>query len=283
MRFLLSLLLSAWALHGAIPPPSTYDWEAQRWQSQIATNSGTLSASSYRVGTYFMQQVKWWGLRPLLGRVNLFLGNDTNAATITIIRDWWTTTDYPDRLFNYTAADYSESTGLTGNGTSKYLSPAGNNTFSLAGQTTINDVHMACYVLTGSNEASYLMGYASAGHSTCGLPISYSGSSYIEFDLANNSASDSSGVGFYLSTRTSTNSRVLYKNGSALVTRTDCSGDLGPGYFVVGAFDSAGTVTAYTTRAYCYYALGKGIPASLVTPYRTAVRNVQLTIHRNAE
>jgi len=202
-----------------------------------------------------------------------------------IIVDWFNTS-VDDDLIAFASGDYSEATGLTGNTTTKYLRPSKGNGLGLASFTSIDNVHMAVYVRTGSDESSYACGYASAGNVTCGMPISFAGNTYIEISLANDPVADSSGVGFYLSTRLisgGTTNRVTYKNGTSIVSSAVNTGNLGSGAFVVHAFNSAGVITAWTSRAQSFYAVGYGIPVAKVAPYRLAVRTVQVTMARNVE
>ncbi len=283
MKSFLLLLLSAWTAFAAcIPPPNTWDFEAARWQSQIATNGGTLSASSYRVGTLFMQESKWWGIRTQLGRVNLYLGDSTNAMLVPIIRDWFSTTDGVDDLIAFVAADYAEATGLTGNTSSKYLRPNAGSSINLSTFTDVNSIHEAVYVRTASSEAGYSMGCTS-GTATCGMPLGYVGQSYIEFSTGNNPVADTNTLGFYVGTRTSTNSRALWKNGTSIVSSSTCLGALGGGSPVVHAFNSAGSIVAFTSRSLSYYCYGKGISDAQQTPYRIMVRTVQLSKNRAVE
>jgi len=287
MRAFLLLVAWAWAWTAqasCIPPPNTWDFEASRWQDQISTNGGTLSALSYRTGTYFMQQVKWWGIRPQLGRVGLYLGGETNAILVPIIRDWWSTTDSIDDLISFVAADYSEATGLTGNTTTKYLRPNSANGINLSAVTTVNDFHMATYVRTATNESTYTMGIAYGGaNATVGLPVSYANNSYLEISSVANqiSVADVTGTGFYVATKVATNSRALYKNGSSILTSvaTD-SAALTSGAPVVHAFNSAGVITAWNSRTLSYYAYGKAISVNLASPYNIAVQNVQQALGR---
>jgi hypothetical protein len=280
-KILLLFLLAVSVEASCVPPPNTYDWEAQRWAlNNIPNQGGTISASSYRAGTAFMQQVKWWDVRQSLGRVLLYLGDNTNAMLSPIIYDWSNSSVTNDDLIAFVAADYSETNGLTGNTTSKYLRPCKSFGLGLASFTSINNVHSAVYVRTASNEASYSCGYASAGNCSFGMPISYSGMSYIEINAVppTDGVTDTNGIGFYLSTRVTTGSatnRTTYKNTTNIVTSATCNGALGSGGFIFHAFNSAGTITAYTSRTLCYGAVGFGIFTNRVAPYNIAVQNVQ--------
>jgi len=283
-RLLLSLWLTCAATAACIPPPNTYDYEAQVWTG----GAGAYSASAYRAGTVFMQQAKWWGLRPLLGRVNLYLGNDTNGLCKPIIRDWYTISSQLDGLRGFTAADFSESTGLTGDTTTKCLGvngvdgAAGNSAWwlKLSDWTVATNVHMATYVRTGTNEATYLLG-TQQNPPTYYLTASFANISYADTGLAFASAPDTNGVGLYMATRRSTTDFTYYKNGSILCTNatsdTTAISSIG---MIVHAFNTAGVPGGHTSRTLSYYAFGFSIPDSLAQPYYKMVQNVQITMGR---
>ena len=264
-----------------------WDWEARRWLTNITASSGTISGGSYMTGTRFLNQIKQWGVRPRIGRANLYLGDQTNAMLCPIIIDWrGANPDINDDLIAFVSTNYSEATGLTGNTSSKYLRPSKGTGMGIANFTGIDSIHEAVYVRTGSDQSGVVMGSVSGGNALQDFLVSYAGTTYSRFCSAANSAStaDASGKGFYCSTRTATNSRVVYKNGSALITSTiSAGGVLGPAFEVVHAQNNGGTVGQYTDRTLSYYGYGFGISASIQGPYRVAVRNVQVAKGRNVE
>ncbi len=282
MKILTLLLLSAWAAMGAcIPPPNTYDWEAQRWQMQCATNGGTLSLSSYRAGTYFMQQSKRFGIRPLLGRVNLYLGTDTNAMLVPIIRDWWDVADLVDNTDAFVAADWDESLGLTGNTTTKFLRPGSGN-LALAAHTGPNDLHLAVYNRTGANSAQLQIGRSGGAGGSTYIAISQVDTlSYLHMGVAPATAADSAGVGFYQSVRSSSTNAKMYKNGAVLISDTNADASSLAGTSpVVHAFNSSGTIAAWTDRTLSYYAFGNAMNDAQALAYYKAVQNVQIALRR---
>jgi hypothetical protein len=280
MRILLTL-----ALLCALPAQAMffrqYDWEAQRWaQVQIPANSGTISGTAYVAGTRFMQNVKWWGVRPLLGRVNLYLGNETNAMLVPIIRTWFSTSDVVDDLLFFTSADYSEATGLAGNTTSKYLRPNAGFGVGVENFTDINSIHFAVYNRTATNEESICMGMNTTGANQEVKISSFGGTSNVEFTVGTDGVADSNGTGFYCMTRVSSSFRAMYKNGVSIVSSTTCSGSVGTGVPIVHANQSIGLPGNWTSRALSFYAMGFGVSASLVVPYNIAVTKVQLAVGR---
>jgi hypothetical protein len=278
MRFIFAIWLLAVSAQAALVGNEGWDYEARRWQTNIVNSAGTISANSYIVGTEFMQNVKRWALRPKLGRVNLYLGNDTNALQCPIIHDWFNASDGNDDLVAFVASDYSETNGLTGNTTTKHLRCNGGSGLSLASFTDGRNVHFADYCRTASNEASDITG-ASTALGTWALVHGNAGNTYVFMGANITSAADSLGSGCYIASRTETNFAATYKNATAIVTdsTTDssASGPLPSVSVVVHALNVNGVISAITSRTLSYYGIGFGIPASMITPYNTAITLVQ--------
>ncbi len=260
-----------------------YDYEAQRWGTELFTKGGTLSGSSYIAGTRFMLEVKSWGVRPLLGRVSLYLGSNTNAIQSPIINDWsgGAPAQTNDVLKAFAAADYSETNGLTGNTTTKYIQPdTSGSSFGPHLFTAITNVHIAAYIRTPTNEQSFVMGQVYPASAYCLLKISYANVTEFSIGLNVPTVADTNGTGFYCATRTAANNGVMYKNGTAIIT--DSNTDIGvftSGEAFVHCINSGGAV-GNTTRTLSYYAWGFKVSPALIGPYTTAVRNVQLALGR---
>lgn len=292
MKFLLALLLMAWTAQAAcIPPPNTYDAEAELWRNQVLTNggSGILSGAAYRAGTLFMQQSKWWNVRPSLGRVNLYVGADTNAMQCAIIQDWFTGSfQQPDRLIAFVAGDFSESTGLTGNTTTKYLGCNGASGLFLDSFANPTNVHFASYNRSNTGDDHYTMGVQdNASNPFFYLLAAFSdGNSYAA--LGSNTVSfvsfaDTNGIGFYTVSRGSTTSLIYYLNGAPKNTNTTADAAVTPHLgMVVHAVDTTGGVVIQnTSRTLSYYGIGYAVPTDRVKPYNDMVQDVQITMGRH--
>jgi hypothetical protein len=121
---------------------------------------------------------------------------------------------------NFVSGDYSESTGLTGDGGSKWLSSGAALSALYNIDGTNHAMSYGCYLRTASNFSSLQMGtYDGANYSY--LSIANGGNDY--FAMTDNGAgiagvADNNGHGFYLGVRLSTTSMKLYKNGSQIAT-----------------------------------------------------------------
>jgi hypothetical protein len=278
-RLLIALWLLCESAHAQFMTGG-WDYEARKWQVMVSTNSGTLSAKAYTVGTTFLQSTKRWGVRPYLGRVNLYLGDNTNAMVCPIITDWFSVTLTVDQLTAFVSTDYSEATGLTGNTTTKSLAinsltPG----FDLSAQTSITNLHLAVYNRSASSQSGYCIGLAyTVGPTLVGLPISYANTTYLEIGTIANqvSVADTNGTGLYVATRRS-NARAIYKNGSSILTSAAAAaGTLGGGQpYVHAEGATTGAASLWTDRALSYYCYGFGVPDERQAAYYRAVLNVQ--------
>ncbi len=280
---LAAILVFSARIHAAIPPPTTYDWEAQRWSTQVATNggAGVLSGAAYRAGSTFMIQSKWWDVRRYIGRAQLYVGTDTNAMVFPIITDWQGT-GLRDVLNGFVAGDFTESTGLTGNTTTKYLECG---SLFLDGNTGPTNIHFAVYTRTNKHADVYSMGIqANSSEPLYALYISSSGGSSGAFlgSIASTSTfADTNGVGLNLASRGSTTSLIYYLNGVSKNTNsTSDTSALSHIGMVVHALNSSGVILLNTANTLSYYGLGLAIPADRTKPYNDMVQNVQTTMSR---
>lgn len=85
---------------------------------RIVGNGGTaLTLQQYRAVYSFVRRCVLTGIWSSLSRVNLFLGGLSGCAVPLVNTSGGTT----DTLTNFVSGDYGDATGLTGNGTSKYI------------------------------------------------------------------------------------------------------------------------------------------------------------------
>jgi hypothetical protein len=100
--------------------------EAAAWRSAVVANGGSVSASTMKAVSKFCADIDKAGLRDRFYRLNLFCGSNLNAVLVPLYRgpsrtgtQYGNTTDTNNGPF--VSGDYSESSGLKGNQSSKYL------------------------------------------------------------------------------------------------------------------------------------------------------------------
>jgi hypothetical protein len=117
--------------------------EALAWRSAVIANGGTVSASTMTAVTTFCRSIDSAGLRDRFYRLNLFCGTGLEAVLVPLYRGPGRTgTQYgntTDTNANFVLADYAESSGLKGNGSTKYLATGLEMTF-----LGTNQLHLYC-------------------------------------------------------------------------------------------------------------------------------------------
>ena len=104
----------------------TFHPEATAWRKAVIANSGTVSATTMRAVSNFCTAINAAGIRSKFLRLNLVCGHNLAAARVPLYRGASATgTQYGSAVDTnvgpLTSADYSEATGLQGDGSSKVL------------------------------------------------------------------------------------------------------------------------------------------------------------------
>ena len=138
------------AMNNKTMRPRTFHPEATAWRSAVIANSGTVSATTMRAVSNFCTAINAAGIRSKFLRLNLVCGNNLAAARVPLYRGASATgTQYGSaadtNIGPLTANDYSEATGLQGNGSSKALDCTIKlGTFKTFG-TDYDNVHLSVY------------------------------------------------------------------------------------------------------------------------------------------
>tara|TARA_R110000868_G_scaffold250282_2_gene506758 strand:+ start:17500 stop:18405 length:906 start_codon:yes stop_codon:yes gene_type:complete len=173
--------------------------------------------------------------------------------------------------FNFVSGDYSRTTGLVGNGTTKYLNSNRNNNADVA-----TNHHISIYytrLSTTNNEI--LMGYRPAGIDTggkwTGLRIAASAAPLASsFASIPNADVNQSGAVVALN---STTFQGLSRTGTANytsravganVTQTSTSTTAASGSIFVFALNNGGTPSGFTTSRASFYSIGESVDLALL-------------------
>ena len=106
--------------------PYVTNVEAKNWIDRVYDNGGTVSQATANAVSSFCDSIESAGIRDRFYRLNLFAGDNLNAALVPLYTGpTYGGTVYGnavDTNFNFVSADYVESYGLTGSSTTaKYL------------------------------------------------------------------------------------------------------------------------------------------------------------------
>ena len=104
--------------------PRTFHHEALAWRTAVQNNGGSVRATTLRAVSNFCTAINDAGIRSKFLRLNLVCGNDLAAARTPLYRgasasgtQYGSTAD--TNIGPFTSADFSDATGITGNGISK--------------------------------------------------------------------------------------------------------------------------------------------------------------------
>ena len=136
----------------------TFHPEATAWRKAVIANSGTVSAITMRAVSNFCTAINAAGIRSKFLRLNLVCGNDLAAARVPLYRGASATgTQYGSaadtNIGPFTSADYSEATGLQGNGSNKALDTTITVGTLVTFGLSFNNLHMSVYNRSLSDES----------------------------------------------------------------------------------------------------------------------------------
>jgi hypothetical protein len=211
-----------------------------------------------------------------LNRVNLFCGNQLAAALIPLKVGLGSATE---TNVNFVSGDYTEATGLTGNGSTKYL-----NTGLLATGLTLNDTHLAVYNRSSAAGNSTLGCLNGTDRLTFAAPFTDSRMYSDMYDSGSGRVS-SAGVigtpnGFLVASRTASNSHAVYRNGASVNSNATSGGALPAANVFVFAYSNAGAPNGYTSNILAGYSIGSGLSAAEVAAYNTHMEAFQDALNR---
>ena len=254
--------------------------EAADWKNRVIANGGASpSTATVKAVSDFCKSIDSNGLRSLLWRVNLMVGSDLSSALVPLYRSTsFTGTvqgNTTDTNSNFVSGDYSETSGLVGNGSSKVLNTGLSASFR-------NGRHMGCVPFAlGSTSFRYYMGARNGGTpANGGLWAFYVGSPTTvvgQYSYSDNALVSGDTFGTATVKRlvlgnnvNGTGNAVLYSNGSAIGSATagaDTTLSASIAIFAVGQI--AGTFSSYSNARLSGYTIGENMTASQVATYNT--------------
>lgn len=264
--------------------------EAKRWINNVYTNGGTLSTNTANAVNTFTNTIDSIGIRSKIWRLNLFCGNNINAALVPLYRGpSEASSNYGssvDGNNNFISSDYSESgntAGLKGNGSNKYLTTGlGMNIFG------ISDRHLMVYESSVSTNA-----YATLIQGGYDFTIPYglwflaygspaTSPRYGSFGDSSYAIAPSYGVpGMFLGTGTSTSSEI-YRNGVLVGTASSSTpGELDASAIIVGAgYAPGGSIVQHINGSISSYSIGNKLTAQQASAFYNALETFNQAISR---
>lgn len=218
----------------------------------------TISGTQVAVGI-FIDGLMTDGVWSKIFRMNIYAGDGILALKAPL--KYGGSFNTQDILNNFVSGDYSQSVGLTGDGSSKYILTGALTNDAPMGD---NNVHLAVYCRTLDNGVTVAIGTTSSA--TTYLLPSFSGGSAIF--VSNNhstgliSGADTGGIGHYVGSRIASNNIALYKNGSLIGSGSGVAGSLSSLRHTVHAGNENNIIKYFTARTIEMYSMGTGLTAT---------------------
>lgn len=255
---------------------SSTDADAAAWAAAVTANSGTYSAATLTAVDTFVRAAKASGYWTKLNRINLFCGDQLAAALVPLKVGGGTATD---TNVNFVAGDYTEATGLTGNGTTKRLRTGLIPSVSLA----LNDTHLAIYnrgtsaqvCALGANDGTNFLQFLAPFNGSVIDSYQYNSAAGL-LEPANPGAP----FGLMVSSRIAANSHAVYRGAASLGSNATSGGALPPFEVCVFASNASGSGTFHSPVPVGAYSIGSGLTAADVTAYNTHMEAFQDALGR---
>lgn len=273
----------------------TYHTEALAWKTAAEANGGTVSTPTLAAVSTFCTAIDAAGIRSKFLRLNLFVGGNLSAARVPLYRGASPTgTQYGGSVDvnngPFVSGDYSEATGLTGNGTTKYLDTGLTFASLIAFGMHYDDDHACAYVRTPA--AGTYLGGVDTGDQSSGYNLEYDGVGVTFYsgdpfgDASVNGLSTQGGM--FIGQRTASSFSIFRNNvditdSSSSNYQNDFNYPLTPPKVLVFAQGNAtgtnGNVTSATLAA---YSIGKALSTGAErTAYYNAMLTLQTALGRN--
>lgn len=253
--------LSRWPKAAGSSAPSNA--EAADWVARVITAGGTVSAGTEAAAITMMNDLDTAGIRSKILRMNMFAGTGLAACLVPIIKDAGSATDTNT---NFVSGDYSEATGLQGDGSSKYLSTG---LIPSTDGISDNGASLGAYVRADrANANTALLGqYSSAvGGEYRGFVLQPRFADLIIFDSFSSgtgraTASSSSTLGFYAGSRQSATDSRVYRNGVQQGSTLGTS-QASPPHLAMEIFRNGAEFGNYSNDLIAGYFIGTGLSPS---------------------
>ena len=250
------------------------DADVQTWVDAVVANGGTVSSMTFDAVTEFVRAVKAAGVWTKINRMNLFCGDQLAAALVPLKRGGGNVTD---TNVNFVAGDYSETIGLTGNGSTKYLRTG----LVPSATLTLNDTHMAIYNRASASSVSNQLG--AGGPMIFYAP--HTGSQLISDQYNSTTGRVGPSVigapyGFLVASRNGAGEHVIYRNGIAQASAATSGGSLPTVECYVFAGNNFGSPVAVNDGARAGYSIGSGLSSADVAAYQAAMEAFQDALGR---
>lgn len=247
----------------------TLDTDVSDWITRVQGQGSDVTIAGTRTAVNdFVIGLKADGIWAKIGRLNIYAGDGLNALKAPLKAACG---DATDTLVNFVSGDYSQSTGLTGDGSSKCVTTGLQ--FSSCGGIGVDNISFGAYVRTVTNTTDAIMGAYDdvTGVAADSLNAAHSGNT--DYLVCNNAmgglllVTDTNGIGFYIGSRPAASTERLYRNTELLASGTAAGTQRPTQTLTVHALNYVGTNTFFSPRTLELYYVSEGLSATDVTNY----------------
>lgn len=253
---------------------SGVDSDALAWAAKVTADGGTYSAADLNAMSTAIASLRAEGLWSKMTLFGPLYGGDLTAALVQYRSGSWVTATN----VNFVAGDYTRATGLTGNGSTKYLRTG---LVASTGLTT-NSTHLALYNRSSSTGAAgrqLQIGSQVAGglgdRINLYAPFNDSTAYSDQYNLSTPGGRVDGAItapfGFVIGTRTAANVHTIYRNGAQVATNATTGGALPAFELYVFAINNGGAPTEHGEHVCGMYSAGSGLSNAEQSAYNTIV------------
>jgi hypothetical protein len=259
---------------------SSFDADAQAFFDRVTTAGGTLSLTEKTAVNQLVLDLKANSLWTPMKAIYPMVGASSAACAQNLKSSSFTGT--------FTATGWTfASTGVKGNGTSAYMNTNFIPSSDFSSSTNFGLFLYTSSTIAGIGDRDFAIFTAGATPSLNLTSKDGTSSKADLFDFANRISVTGFNVeGFYIGSRTASNSAKLYRNGTSIGTTTASQGTAPSTFLTLGganlsATNPITTVGVYSAKTFSFAGTCDGLTDSEASNFYTAVQSFQTTLSRN--
>ena len=265
--------------------PQVANAEAQDWVNRVYANGGTVSTSTASAVSTFCDAIESAGIRDRFYRLNLFCGDNLNAALVPLYRNsslllsgLGSATDANPGAGPFVSGDYSPTVGLFKSGnTSAYLDTG----LATDALPTAATGHLAAWMASHTPTGFlYALG-ADTGVSQRYWLVSrvVSSQAVVRTQWGQNQNAETAGLGasmpagLYIGNRASSTALNIYQDGTSLASNTSSTTPAAISRtFYVAALNNDGSPASFANFPIAGYSIGASLTLQQATDYDLAYK-----------
>tara|TARA_R110000868_G_scaffold68371_4_gene202026 strand:- start:705 stop:1526 length:822 start_codon:yes stop_codon:yes gene_type:complete len=244
----------------------TLDADVLSYFYRVTAAGGTLTATEQTAINTLVSQMKANNIWDSMKAVYPMVGASAAACAQNLVSANYTG--------SFTSGWTFASAGVTGNGTSSFM----NTSLIPSSVLALNSAHLSVYLRTVLTPNQIFLGSKSTPPNDLIYLLNYG---FLAINNGDTVATNTIGQnGFFVNSRTASNSVKQYKNNAVLSALTTTSTGLSVASIYVGAFNNGGTVLLPSNNQIAFASIGDGLNDTQETNFYTAVQAFQTTLSR---